>query len=64
MITIQGQPRQTVIETPISKITSAKWIGGLAQAVQHPLCEHETLSSNLSHTRKKKVDISNINFSQ
>jgi hypothetical protein len=28
-ITVQGQPRQIVCETPISKITRAKWTGGM-----------------------------------
>jgi hypothetical protein len=31
-IMVQGQPRQKVHETPISKITRAKWTGGVAQA--------------------------------
>jgi hypothetical protein len=34
-IAVQGQLRQTVRETPISKITRAKLTGGVAQAVQH-----------------------------
>jgi hypothetical protein len=36
-ITVQGQPRQIAGETPISKITRAKWTGGVAQAVEHLL---------------------------
>jgi hypothetical protein len=53
-IMVQGQPRQTVHETPISKITRAKWTGGVTQAVEHLLCKHKTLSSNPSPTKKKK----------
>jgi hypothetical protein len=30
-ITVQGKPRQIVLKTPISKITRAKWTGGVAQ---------------------------------
>jgi hypothetical protein len=40
-IMVQAQPRQIVLKTPISKITRAKWTGGVAQAV-----ELEALSSN------------------
>jgi hypothetical protein len=29
---VQGQPRQKVLETPSSKITRAKWTGGVVQA--------------------------------
>jgi hypothetical protein len=47
-ITVQGQSRQIVQETPISKTTRAKWTGGMAQAVEHLLCKHEALR------RKKK----------
>jgi hypothetical protein len=32
--------RQIVHETPISKITRAKWTGGVAQAVECLLCKH------------------------
>jgi hypothetical protein len=42
---VQGQPKQIVEERPpppISKITRAKWIGGVAQV---ELCRLETLSS-------------------
>jgi hypothetical protein len=41
---VQGQPNQIVCETPISKITIAKWTGGMAQAVESLLCKHEALS--------------------
>jgi hypothetical protein len=30
-IAARGQPRQIVVETPISKRTRAKWTGGLVQ---------------------------------
>jgi hypothetical protein len=40
----------------ISKITTAKRIGGVAQAVQHLLCKWEALSSNPSPTPPKKID--------
>jgi hypothetical protein len=40
-------------------ITRAKWTGGMAQAVEHLLCEsllckHEALSLNSRPTKKKK----------
>jgi hypothetical protein len=39
---------------PISKITRAKWTGGVAQAVECMLCKHETLNSSPSPTGKKR----------
>jgi hypothetical protein len=39
---------------PISKITLAKWTGGVAQAVECQLCKYEALSSNLPPPIKKK----------
>jgi hypothetical protein len=52
----QGQSWQRDYETPISKITRAKWPGGVAQAVEQLLCKCkcEALSSNPSPTKKKK----------
>jgi hypothetical protein len=38
----------------ISKITRAKWTGGVAQAVEHLLCKPEVLSSNSSPRKRKK----------
>jgi hypothetical protein len=38
---------------PTSKITRAKWTGGLAQAVQCLFCKCEVLSSNPSLTKTK-----------
>jgi hypothetical protein len=35
----QSQSKQIVHETPISKITKAKWTGGVAQAVESLLPE-------------------------
>jgi hypothetical protein len=50
-IKVQGQPWQKVLETPISKITKAKWTGGVAKRVE---CKNKALSSNPSSTKKKK----------
>jgi hypothetical protein len=36
-IEAEGQPEQIVQETPISKITRAKWTGGMAQIVEPAL---------------------------
>jgi hypothetical protein len=38
-ITVQGQPKQIVYKTPISKITKLKWTGGVAQVVEYLLCK-------------------------
>jgi hypothetical protein len=43
---LQGQPRQIVWETPISKITTSKRTGGMAQVLQCLLFEQGVLSSN------------------
>jgi hypothetical protein len=53
---IQGQPGQTVHKTlsPISRITRAKWTGGVVQTMEYLLCSCEALSSNPSPTKKKK----------
>jgi hypothetical protein len=42
---------QILQETPISKITRAKWTGGMAQVVKNPLCNCKALNSNLSPTK-------------
>jgi hypothetical protein len=39
---------------PISKISRAKWTGGVARAVESLLCKHEALSSNSSPTKKNQ----------
>jgi hypothetical protein len=41
---VQGQLQQILIETPISKITRAKWTGGVAQVVEHLLYKHKPQS--------------------
>jgi hypothetical protein len=41
-------------EDPISKITSTRWTGGVAQAVECFLCKCRVLSSNPSPAEKKK----------
>jgi hypothetical protein len=41
-IEVQGQPTQIVFETPISKITRAKWTGGVAQVTEFLLCNSKT----------------------
>jgi hypothetical protein len=51
---VPGQPRQIVLETPISKITRAKWTGSVAQVVEWLLCKCKSLSSNPSPTRKRE----------
>jgi hypothetical protein len=58
-VVVQGQPEQTVHETTISKITKAKWTGGMAPSGRVPALqmrspEFKPLSSNYQ-TRKKKV---------
>jgi hypothetical protein len=53
-IMVQGQHGQIVCETPISKITRAKWTGSVAQVIECLLCKCEALSSNPSLTKKKK----------
>jgi hypothetical protein len=45
-IAIQGQPRKTVLENLICKITRAKWTGDMAQEVDHFFSEcKEALNS-------------------
>jgi hypothetical protein len=56
-IKVQGQPGQIVDKTPISKITKAKWTGGVAQAVDCLLCKHEAVFKFQSHTQKKECSI-------
>jgi hypothetical protein len=51
---VQGQPRQIVHETLISKISRAKWTGGVAQVIRHLLFKCEAPSSNSNPTKKKK----------
>jgi hypothetical protein len=42
-----------VCKTSISKITRAKWAGGVVQAVEGLLCKHEALNSNPDPPKKK-----------
>jgi hypothetical protein len=48
------QSGQIVHETPISKITRAKWTGGVAQIVECLFCKHKVLNSTPIPTKKKK----------
>jgi hypothetical protein len=50
---VPGQPKQIVPETPIFKITRAKWTEGMAQAVEQLLCKCEALSPN-THQKVNK----------
>jgi hypothetical protein len=50
---VRSQLRQIVQETPSPKLPEKK-TGGVAQAVEHMLCECKTLSSNPTSTKKKK----------
>jgi hypothetical protein len=56
-ITVQGQPRKRVQETPpISKITREKWTGGVAQVVEHLLLlQLHGSEFKAQSTKKKKV---------
>jgi hypothetical protein len=42
-------------QDPISKITRAKWTGGVTQAVELLLCKSKALSSNPSYQNNKKI---------
>jgi hypothetical protein len=53
-ITVLGQPREILHQTPISKISRAKWAGGVAQVVECLLCKCQALISNFSPKKKKK----------
>jgi hypothetical protein len=54
MIKVQGQHRQTVHKTTLSKIITPKQTGGVAQVVECLLCKFEALSSNSNPTEKEK----------
>jgi hypothetical protein len=48
-ITVQDQPRtNNSQDPPISKLTRAKWTGGVAQVVEHLLYTYKVSSSNPS----------------
>jgi hypothetical protein len=42
---------------PNSKITRAKWTGGVAQVVEHLLCKSKARNSKPSATKKKKKEM-------
>jgi hypothetical protein len=58
-ISALDEPRQIVHETPFSKITTAKWTGGVAQVLEHVLCKSKALSLNPNPTKKKKKKAEN-----
>jgi hypothetical protein len=51
---VQGQPRQIVHETPISKITRAKWTGGVAQVIA-PTLQAQSLEFKTQSYKKRRV---------
>jgi hypothetical protein len=53
-ITVQGQPKQIVHKTTISKIARAKQTGHVALSVEHLFCKHKTLNSNPSSINKQQ----------
>jgi hypothetical protein len=57
---VQGQPGKIVHESPISKITRAKWTGSVAQVVEHLLCKPNTQSSNPNPTKKENSIIKTL----
>jgi hypothetical protein len=42
---------------PISKISRAKWTGGVAQAVECLLCKHKALNSNPVPPKKEEKKV-------
>jgi hypothetical protein len=61
-IEVHSQPWQIIHETSISKITTAKWTGGVAQAVEHLFFMREAPSSNPRPTKKKKNHNGGLQF--
>jgi hypothetical protein len=57
LITVQGQPGQIVHQTPIYKTATTKWTGGMAQVIEHLLCQCEALSSNPNPRKKEKKKV-------
>jgi hypothetical protein len=51
---LEAEIRRIEVQGPISKITRAKWTGGVPLAVERLLCKCETLSSNPRPIKKKK----------
>jgi hypothetical protein len=54
-ILVQGQSRQIILKTVISKITRAEWVGGVDEIVVHLLCKHKRPNSNPSPTKKNYI---------
>jgi hypothetical protein len=54
-IIVQDQSKQIAHETPISKITRAKWPGGMTHVLMCLLSKHKDVSSNPSPTKKKLI---------
>jgi hypothetical protein len=50
---VRDQPGEIVCETLSSKITAAKWTGGITEVVEHLPYECKSLSSNPNPTQKK-----------
>jgi hypothetical protein len=61
-IAVQGQLRQISPQDLISKITRAKWTGGMDQAVECLLCKYKAPSSNSKSTPKKSCLVLNFLF--
>jgi hypothetical protein len=59
---IQDQLQQIVHETSSPKITRAKLPGGVAQAVESPLCKCKTVSSDCSSHKKKEKKKLNLSL--
>jgi hypothetical protein len=53
---------QIAFEAPLSKITRAKWTGGMAQVIEHLFCKHKVPSLNLTNTPNKKVQVQLISI--
>jgi hypothetical protein len=54
-ITVWGQPKQIVHETPISKITRAELTASVAQAVKHLLSQAGSPKFKPQSHKKKKL---------
>jgi hypothetical protein len=54
-IMVQGQPGQTVWETPISKNNQSKMDCNVTRAVESLSCKDKDLNSNSSPTKNKKL---------
>jgi hypothetical protein len=48
-----GQPGKIVCKTPVSKITRAKWAGGVAQAVENPFASTQPWVQTAVSQKKK-----------